>query len=195
MTYPIISAFLTYTLITAMTPGPNNVIALSSVTQYGLRSSVRVLAGIAAGFLITMLFCAIFTVSLINILPSVTHWMTWIGAAYILWLAWRIAHSAPETTGPSSPPLSFWTSFVLQFVNIKIILYGITALSTFVLPYTNDVASIFGVSVILTIIGCFGNLCWALAGHGFQTLFRSHGRLINIILAMMLVYCALRMFV
>nr|WP_321460208.1 cysteine/O-acetylserine transporter [uncultured Cohaesibacter sp.] len=192
---PIISAFLTYTLITALTPGPNNIIALSMATQYGFRRSARVLGGIAVGFLITMLFCAIFTYSLVSTLPSVTGWMRWIGAAYVLWLAWRIARSTPPTSDHDVPPLSFWNSIFLQFVNIKIILYGITALSTFVLPYTRDMASIFGVSIILTIIGCFGNMCWALAGHGFQTLFRQHGRIVNNILAALLIYCAVRMFV
>lgn len=55
MTSTIISGFLTYTLITALTPGPNNILALSSVNQYGLRRSIRVLMGMSAGFLVLML--------------------------------------------------------------------------------------------------------------------------------------------
>ncbi|HBS7307009.1 TPA: hypothetical protein MAQ50_005180 [Klebsiella pneumoniae] len=59
MTPTLISAFLTYTLITALTPGPNNILALSSVTSHGLRRSLRVLAGMSVGFIITMLICAL----------------------------------------------------------------------------------------------------------------------------------------
>ena len=194
MTPTIISGFLTYTLITALTPGPNNILALSSVNQHGFRRSLRVLAGMSAGFLVLMLVCGIFTYTLISVLPSLTNWLVWIGAAYILWLAWKIANSSPAADDSSERPLSFWLSFWLQFANVKIILYGITALSAFVLPYTQNILSVTAVSVLLAVIGCLGNLVWALAGHLFQSIFRQHGRLVNRVLALLLIYCAVRMF-
>ena len=49
MTPTLLSAFWTYTLITAMTPGPNNILALSSATSHGFRQSTRVLAGMSLG--------------------------------------------------------------------------------------------------------------------------------------------------
>lgn len=194
MTPTIISGFLTYTLITALTPGPNNILALSSVNQHGFRRSLSVLAGMSAGFLVLMLVCGIFTYTLISVLPSLTNWLVWIGAAYILWLAWKIANSSPAADDSSERPLSFWLSFWLQFANVKIILYGITALSAFVLPYTQNILSVTAVSVLLAVIGCLGNLVWALAGHLFQSIFRQYGRLVNRVLALLLIYCAVRMF-
>ncbi|WNN73138.1 cysteine/O-acetylserine transporter [Kluyvera cryocrescens] len=194
MTPTIISGFLTYTLITALTPGPNNILALSSVNQHGFRRSLRVLAGMSAGFLVLMLVCGIFTYTLISVLPSLTNWLVWIGAAYILWLAWKIANSSPAADDSSERPLSFWLSFWLQFANVKIILYGITALSAFVLPYTQNILSVTAVSVLLAVIGCLGNLVWALAGHLFQSIFRQYGRRVNRVLALLLIYCAARMF-
>lgn len=194
MTPTIISGFLTYTLITALTPGPNNILALSSVNQHGFRRSLRVLAGMSAGFLVLMLVCGIFTYTLISVLPSLTNWLVWIGAAYILWLAWKIANSSPAADDSSERPLSFWLSFWLQFANVKIILYGITALSAFVLPYTQNILSVTAVSVLLAVIGCLGNLVWALAGHLFQSIFRQYGRQVNRVLALLLIYCAVRMF-
>ncbi|STK22537.1 putative transporter [Escherichia coli] len=50
MTPTLLSAFWTYTLITAMTPGPNNILALSSATTHGFHQSTRVLAGMSLGF-------------------------------------------------------------------------------------------------------------------------------------------------
>ena len=194
LTATLISGFLTYTFITALTPGPNNILALSSVNQYGFRRSLRVLAGMSTGFLVLMLACGMFTCVLTRALPSLSQWLAWTGAGYILWLAWRIATSSPTASDSDGRPLSFWISFWLQFVNVKIILYGITALSAFVLPYTRDIFWITAVSVLLAVIGCAGNLLWALAGHVFQSLFHRHGRLINSILALLLVYCALRLF-
>lgn len=195
MTLSVISTFLSYTLITAFTPGPNNILALSTASQHGLRRSSAVLAGIWTGFLVVMLLCAAFTLTLINALPAITPWLTWLGAAYVLWLAWCIATSKPSISGTSSAPLSFWASFGLQFVNVKIILYGITAISSFVLPYTHDIFWVLSVSLLLTAIGCAGTGSWAIAGHLFQLLFQRHGRAINLLLSAMLVYCAVRMFV
>ena len=194
MTPTLLSAFWTYTLITALTPGPNNILALSAATSHGFRQSTRVLAGMSLGFLIVMLLCAGISFSLAVIDPAIVHWLSWAGAAYILWLAIKIATSPTSKDSLEAKPISFWASFGLQFVNVKIILYGITALSTFVLPHTKELSWIIGVSVLLALIGTFGNACWALAGHLFQRVFRSYGRQLNVILALLLVYCAARIF-
>lgn len=140
-----------------------------------------------------MLLCALFTVAITRTLPSVTHWLTWLGVIYILWLALKIARSQPANNTRSDVPLSFRTSFLLQFANVKIILYGVTALSTFVIPYTSSQVWIILISVLLALIGVFGNLCWAAAGHLFQAFLRQHGRLVNRILAGALVLVAVDM--
>lgn len=143
-------------MITALTPGPNNILALSSVTSHGLRRSLRVLAGMSVGFIITMLICAALTFSLVELDSRFTTVLGWIGAAYILWLARQIAKSKPATGMPSVEPVGFWASLGLQFVNVKIILYGITALSTFVLPVTREPVWLISVSLLLAAIGALG---------------------------------------
>ncbi|RVT08795.1 cysteine/O-acetylserine transporter [Escherichia coli] len=168
MTPTLLSAFWTYTLITAMTPGPNNILALSSATSHGFRQSTRVLAGMSLGFLIVMLLCAGISFSLAVIDPAAVHLLSWAGAAYIVWLAWKIATSPTKEDGLQTKPISFWASFALQFVNVKIILYGVTALSTFVLPQTQALSWVVGVSVLLAMIGTFGNVCWSIARYAFS---------------------------
>lgn len=194
MTPILFSAFWTYTLITALTPGPNNILALSSVTSNGLRRSMRVLAGMSLGFLVIMLLSAAIAFSLVAIDPAFTRALSVIGVLYILWLAIKIARSHPTRASEAQHNPGFWVSFGLQFVNVKIILYGITAISTFVLPYTREPLWVLGVSLLLAAIGIFGNLCWALAGHLFQRVLQRHGNVVNNILALLLVYCAVRVF-
>nr|WP_250153733.1 cysteine/O-acetylserine transporter [Cedecea lapagei] len=181
-------------MITALTPGPNNILALSTATSHGLQQSSRVLAGMSLGFLIIMLICAGIAFALVSLDPRFTRVLGWVGAIYILWLALKIATSQPAGSATDVQPIGFWASFGLQFLNVKIILYGITALSTFVLPYTTEISDIVGMSLVLAAIGTLGNLCWALAGHVFQKVFLRFGRTLNILLALMLVYCAVRIF-
>lgn len=114
MTPTLLSAFWTYTLITAMTPGPNNILALSSATTHGFRQSTRVLAGMSLGFLIVMLLCAGISFSLAVIDPAAVHLLSWAGAAYIVWLAWKIATSPTKEDGLQAKPISFWASFALR---------------------------------------------------------------------------------
>lgn len=193
MSPEVISAFLTYTLITALTPGPNNILILNSVNRKGLKRSLHVLTGMGAGFLMVMMLCGTFALTLVNVVPALTKWLAWTGALYILWLAWRIAISPPDNATGSPDIMGFWSSFWLQFANVKIILYAITALSAFVLPYTHESSLIFGVSLILAVIGNIGHLIWALAGHFFQRIFHIYTRPMNSLLALLLFYSAFRM--
>ncbi len=118
----------------------------------------------SVGFIITMLICAALTFSLVELDSRFTRY--WDGLARRTSCGWRqIAKSKPATGTPSVEPVGFWASLGLQFVNVKIILYGITALSTFVLPVTREPVWLISVSLLLAAIGALGNLCWALAGH------------------------------
>lgn len=113
MTPMLLSAFWTYTLITALTPGPNNILALSAATAHGFRQSIRVLAGMSLGFLVVMLLCAGIAFSLAVIDPAIIHLLSWVGAAYILWLAWKIATSPVADENARPKPVGFWVSFGL----------------------------------------------------------------------------------
>ena len=171
-----------------MTPGPNNILALSSATSHGFRQSTRVLAGMSLGFWFVMLLCAGISFSLAVIWPgSGTPFELGGGGIYCL-AGVENRHQPNKGRRTSGKTNQLWASFALQFVNVKIILYGVTALSTFVLPQTQALSWVVGVSVLLAMIGTFGNVCWALAGHLFQRLFRQYGRQLNIVLALLLVY-------
>lgn len=191
----LISSFLTYTLITALTPGPNNILILNSVNRKGLKRSMPVLTGMGAGFLMVMMLCGTFALTLVNVVPVLTKWLAWAGALYILWLAWRIATSQPDNATWIPDIMGFWSCFWLQFANVKIILYAITALSAFVLPYTHESSVIFGISLTLAVIGNLGHLTWAVAGHLFHNLFHRYTRPMNSLLALLLLYSAFRMLI
>ncbi|GAL17106.1 transporter LysE family [Vibrio maritimus] len=190
----IYTAFFTYVIITSITPGPNNILSLSIATQYGLKRAAKVISGMFCGYIVLMLLCGVFTYHMINLLPVITPWLTWIGAAYIVWLAWGIATSEVKTASEESKGISALAGFGLQFVNVKIILYGITSISTFVLPYTQNIYWILGASLLLALIALASNLVWAVAGRLLQSQFEKYGKAINMTLAATLLYCATQLF-
>jgi cysteine/O-acetylserine efflux protein len=188
----IILAYLPYAFINAYTPGPNNILCLNSVSRGGLRKGKTTLFGIAAGFLLVMGITAAVCLELSKVLPQVTFVMKYIGAAYILWLAIHILRSKSfESTDNSSS--DFWRSFLLQFMNVKIILYAITIYTGYVLPYSSS-KLLLGTSVVCnTLIGISGCITWALAGHFLQKQYRKHYRLMNVIMALVLIWSAVQL--
>ena len=186
-----IAAFLSYIFLTAYTPGPNNIMAMSTAVQHGFGKAFRFSIGTLFGFVVVMTACAIFTTTLYAYIPSMEPYLRLLGAGYILYLAWVIFRSKPK--GMEENPdkaCGVVTGMLLQCVNVKVIIYGLTALSTFVLPHFQDVPRLVFFVLILSLTGFSGTVCWALFGSALERLFVKHYRKVNLALAILLVYCA-----
>lgn len=189
------TAFLSYVLVTTFTPGPNNLMSMSNASRYGSRKSIMFNVGIFFGFFIIMVLCSIFSVTLYSLIPSVKPVMTCIGAAYILWLSWKTYRSKPYSEGKNKKNTNtFLSGLLLQFVNPKVILYGITTVSTFIVPYYNSKTALIAFSAILAFVGFTSTCCWSLFGSVFQKFFKNNDKIINSIMALLLIYCAVSLF-
>ena len=131
MPIAVLSNFLIYCVANAFTPGPGNILALNTVTNYGYKKGKPLFFGIFAGYYVVQIICAIFVYGVNSLLPNVMEVMKYIGAAYILWLAIHIAFSKPSTEN-AEQSASFLKGFMLQFVNVKIYMFGVTALTGYV---------------------------------------------------------------
>lgn len=187
-----LTAFLSYIVLTAFTPGPNNIMAMSNAARVGFRRGLIFCVGVLLGFLVDMSLCALFTSLLFQYIPAITPVMKGIGAAYILFLAYVILRDKPSKGERKQlfTPGSIWNGMMMQFVNVKVILYGITAMSAFVLPYSQAPLIILAAVLVLSFTGFAGTCCWALFGSLFQRLFETHRKPMNLIMALLLVYCA-----
>lgn len=124
----------------AATPGPNNTMVAASGATYGVARTLPLMSGIGIGVGAIMLTVAAFGSSFVAD-PRVGAVLKWIGVAYLLWLAWKIAKAKPELETQSTEgsakraPLSFVQGALFQFVNPKlwvmvsgaVVTYGQTA--------------------------------------------------------------------
>lgn len=188
MPVAMIGNFLIYCLINAFTPGPGNILALNTVTNYGLKKGKPLFFGIFAGYYVVQTICAIFVYSVNTLLPNVMVVMKYIGAVYILWLAIHIAISKPsaENTEKSA---SFWKGFMLQFVNVKIYMFGITALTGYVIDYMSAFFALLFFEMIIATIGTIATGTWIGMGMLIQKFYLRHFRIVNIILSLTLLEC------
>ncbi len=187
-------SFLAYIFVTAYTPGPNNIMSMSNAIKSGFRKSLPFNLGIFVGFSIVMGFCTLFSATLYQVLPSIKPVMLILGAAYILYLAWKTFKSSGDIEISDSHSHSFMQGLFLQFINPKIIIYGITSMSTYILPHFESVPILIGFAILLAFVGFTGTLCWAWFGAAFHTLFTTYSKMINITMSLLLLYCAVSLF-
>ena len=187
----VLSAFLVFTFITAFTPGPNNLLSLSTGIRRGFKGSISTLAGICAGFFCVMGACCTLIFSLSSVSATSVAAVRYAGCLYIVWLAWKIATQKPTDEARPSAGADFLKGFILQFVNVKIYIYGMTAYSGFILPYDDSALALGAGMVTLTAIGSAGTVCWALAGAVLQRFFKRHARVVNVVMALLLLGCVI----
>ncbi|MGE0003454.1 MAG: LysE family transporter [Candidatus Izemoplasmatales bacterium] len=191
MTVSVWIAFLSYALVTAYTPGPNNIISLNTTTKYGLKKSAPLRVGIGVGFILIMIITNGLTFFLGASEPSIIHYLKYIGAVYILYLAIKVALSKPiQEEGKTTRIPEFWTGFFLQFMNVKVILYGITAVSTFFLPYYSSIYDLIWFISILVANSLIAIWIWGLLGYALKNFINKHRILFNTIMALILLESA-----
>ena len=184
----VIGNFVLYCVINAFTPRPGNILALNTVTNYGWKKGRPLFFGIFTGYYVVQLICAVFVFGIAAFLPSVLGVMKYIGAAYILWLAIHIAISKPEKDDDSRSA-SYLKGFLLQFVNVKIYLFGITALTGYITDYYTSLTALVIAELFIATLGSFATLTWIGMGALIQKFYLKHYRIINILLALTLVEC------
>lgn len=191
MSTPVLISFLAYAFTTALTPGPNNFLTLNTVSRFGIKRSWPMMAGILAGIGIIMTITAVLSSLLAAWIPQLSEIARYLGAAYILYLAYRIFTSAAPSVDPTQKAPRFLTGMGLQFLNVKIILYAITSLNSFVLPVTGDPMTVASYALLLTSISGVSLVIWAGLGVLLTQIMQKHYRLINAILALILVESAI----
>lgn len=184
--------FFIYSVINAFTPGPGNILALNTVTNYGYKKGRPLFWGIFAGYYVVQMICAIFVFGVSTFLPDVLGIMKYIGAAYILWLAVHIAMSRPDADSVEKSA-SFLKGFLLQFVNVKIYLFGITALTGYITDFSASLWVLLLFEFIIATIGTVATLTWIGMGVLIQKVYQRHYRVINVILALILLECVYSM--
>lgn len=184
----VIGSFLVYCVINAFTPGPGNILALNTVNSYGWKKGRPLFFGIFAGYYVVQIICALFVYGIGAFLPSALKILKYIGAAYIFWLAIHVAISSPETDD-SAEGASFWKGFMLQFVNVKIYMFGITALTGYITDYSTALITLVGVELLIATIGTIATSTWIGMGILIRRFYLRHYKVINIILALTLLEC------
>lgn len=203
-----LSGFLSYVFVVTFTPGPNNIMSMANASKFGYKKTLKFTSGIFTGFIIIMLLCSYFNLLLFNIIPKVKFFMGILGAGYMTYLAIKIMKSKEdiEMTDNYEEAYdkkkedfiqdnknlnSFSNGIAMQFVNPKVILYGITVISNFIIPYYKSNIALFLFAVFLAAIAFISTLLWALFGSLFNRFLSKHRKNFNLAMGLLLIYSAI----
>jgi threonine/homoserine/homoserine lactone efflux protein len=188
---PNLYPFLAYVFVTTFTPGPNNVLAMTNAMHAGYRRTIGFLAGMMAGFVVIMLFSGLINAVLASLIPPVRFWLNLFGAAYMIYLAVTIVRSSFRSDHAESQGMNtFGAGFALQFVNLKLILYGVTVYSIFITPFYRTPLPVILFALALTCVGFVSVSAWALGGNLFRRFLQKYHLWFNLAMAALLIYAA-----
>jgi threonine/homoserine/homoserine lactone efflux protein len=144
-----------------------------------------------------MLICLAFSQILYTVVPQIQLPMKILGAVYLSYLIVKTVflsnrYEAKENDGSKK---SFFTGLVLQLVNVKVILFGMTEMSSYLLPYYKNIPTLVLFAFLMSSIQFTGNICWTSFGLLLNKLFNNHRIMLNAIIAIMLLYCIVKLFV
>ncbi|MDM5327625.1 LysE family transporter [Neobacillus sp. CF12] len=185
-----IVAFLSYVIITSITPGPSNILMMNEGRRFGFLASWKFNSGILAGFAVLGILSGVFTTSLYKWIPLVEPYFKIAGATYLLYLAWKVGLHKSSGKDTSNVKSSFLSGFIFQLINVKSILFFLTVMSAFILPFYNSYKSIGSYLTLAIFLGWIALLLWSGFGSIFKKFFFKYDKSFRFIMSLLLIYSA-----
>lgn len=169
MTSEVLLALIAYAFVTSITPGPNNLMLLSSGVNFGFARSIPHMLGIGIGFVVLLLAVGLGLGAVLAAFPALHTGLKIVGGAYLLYLAWKIAMSRSVASGGDGTawPMTFLQAAAFQWVNPKAWVMAVTAMAVFSNP-ANPFLSVILISLVFGTINLPCVSSWA----GFGTALR-----------------------
>jgi threonine/homoserine/homoserine lactone efflux protein len=189
MSQQLLFAFVVFAAVMFFTPGPNNVMVMSSGLTYGFRRTLPHMAGVACGFAFMVAAVGFGLGAVFVAYPMLQTILKYCGAAYLVYLAVVIAMSGSikADDGGSQKPMSFWAAALFQWVNVK----GWVAVIGTITAYAAIASFPFNILIqaaISLVMGVGSTVTWTLFGSALRPLLRSQRRVraFNILMAVLL---------
>ncbi len=162
--FDVFLALVLFTVVAGVTPGPNNMMLMASGVNFGVRRTLPHLAGVVVGFAAMVALVGFGLDALFRVAPWLLPAMRYAGAAYLVWLAWRIARSgAVKQGGATGRPLGLIGAAAFQWINPKGWVMAVSALTTYAVS-ADYATTVFVVALTCLIVSVPCSGVWVLFG-------------------------------
>ncbi|MFW6753138.1 LysE family translocator [Pseudomonas glycinae] len=159
----LIVSMAAFALAASITPGPVNIVALSSGAQFGFRASQRHVAGATLGFVLLLVLMGLGLHEVLKLWPSLTRVVQLAGVAFLLFMAWKLATDDGQlSAGESKRAPSMLYGAVMQWLNPKAWLACVAGMGAFVAD--GEARLVWQFAAVYLVICYLSVGCWAYAG-------------------------------
>ena len=186
-------SIISYVLISSFTPGPSNISTASMAVLHGYKNTLKYQGGLALGVFMLMFLSGLLSVTLLSIFPALEPILRYIGAGYILYLAFGILKASYTFAEKDAKPLGFVHGLMLQILNRKLVVYAFSLFSLFLASITKSFIPLALICVLLAVTSFCATSVWALFGTAIKAYLHNPRvkAIVNIILSLSLVYTAI----
>jgi cysteine/O-acetylserine efflux protein len=165
----------------------------SLAVLHGYKNTLKYQAGLATGVFLLMFLSGWVSTTIVKTFPSFEPIMRYVGAIYILYLAFGILKVSYTFVEKDKEPLGFLHGLILQILNPKLFVYAFTLFSAFLTALTTNITILLLVVTLLAVVAFCATSTWALFGTAIKTYLRNPRwkTVINIILSLSLIYTAI----
>jgi threonine/homoserine/homoserine lactone efflux protein len=160
--------FITYTFVMSITPGPNNVMLTASGARFGFRRTVPHILGVVFGFTLQLLAVCAGLSAVFTRWPRLQTALSWVGAAYLIYLGWQLLRSSVAAAEAHSRPVSFVQATLFQFLNPKAWVMSLTAATLFLPHELGALLAGLYMALVMEAVGVPCMTVWALFGSGLK---------------------------
>ena len=163
----VLAAMTAFCFVSGVTPGPNNLMLMTSGVNFGFRRTLPHLVGVVVGYSVMVALVGFGLDAIFSRFPALLPAMRYLGAAYMLWLAWKIANSGPVRDGEAAARRSASSAAAFQWINPKGWVMAVSALTAYAVVdnYARNVAI---VALTYFVIAVPGSGVWALLGSSMR---------------------------
>lgn len=154
-----LASFIVFAVVTTASPGPNNIMILSSGINFGYKDSLPLLFGIIFGFPLMILIVGLGLGEMMSQWHWFHHALDVVGIAYLLVLAWKIAMAPPPSVDADRKPISLTSAIAIQWVNVKAWIMIVSAVGAYTTP-ANFYVELGIIVAGFFIVGIFNSSAW-----------------------------------
>jgi threonine/homoserine/homoserine lactone efflux protein len=196
--YELLIPLTLFALAGTVTPGPNNVMLTASGAAFGFRRTLPHMLGITIGFPLMVIAVGLGLGEMFTRYPQLHLALKYIGAAYLIYLAWRIAQaSGPDGGEAGGKPLTFLEAAGFQWVNPKAWMLAVSSIPAFTTIGGNYYVELAVIAVVYGVICMPSCMVWCLFGVGIGRLVSSPrtARMVNLALALAVALSVVLLFI
>jgi threonine/homoserine/homoserine lactone efflux protein len=189
MSHSLLIAFVIFATVMFITPGPNNIMLLSSGLTYGFRRTLPHVAGVTLGFAFMIGAVGLGLGTIFITYPVLQTILKYAGVAYLVYLAAAIAMSGPVTPDQDNArgPMTFWGAAMFQWINVKgwVMVIGTITAYAGIASFPWNITIQVMLSLLLGALSCSA---WAMFGSALRPILTSRKavRAFNMVMAVLL---------